>query len=88
MTPAEAYLEIKAHKAREDAYYGFWARVSACQINVQGPKKPIKPEDLYTPHLRPPERPKPEALTLADREDLKRRMEELAKKASEATNRK
>lgn len=83
MTPAEAWLEIKAHKHREDQHYGFQARVAALQINVHLPKnKHLKPEDLYRPHLKPPGGAslEPEALTPEDRQELRRRAEEIARK--------
>lgn len=82
MTPAEAYLEIQARKYREDQHYGFLARLAAYEINVRGPKRPVKETDLYQSHLKAPGTPEPEALTSADREELKHRMQELAMKAN------
>lgn len=79
MTPAEAYLEIKAHKARSDEHYGFLARVYAGLINVQGPKKPIKPEDLYTPQLS---EAAPKPMSTEERTAEIERIREIARKNS------
>ena len=83
MTPAEAYLEVKAHKHREDAYYGFWAAATAASVNsgASRPKKALKPEDLYRPHLVPRKAPSEAAEPMGD-EELRRRMQEVARRNS------
>ncbi len=53
MAPKEAYLTIKAQKAREDAHYGTLATFTAALINVHIPKgkKGVEAEALYEPQL-------------------------------------
>jgi hypothetical protein len=53
MSPKEAYLSIKANKSRQDEERSLMASFVATLANVagNGPKKPIKPKDLYKPQL-------------------------------------
>lgn len=87
MSPKEAYLSIKASKAREDAFYGRMAGFVATLANVagSGPKKPIKPEQLYKPQLSPVKQPKRESTpedTRAAQRSLKEHVESLIKEVS------
>lgn len=84
MAPREAYLSIKAAKAREDRHYGQLAVFVATLANVagSGPKKRIKPDDLYKPNLKPPRAsPEKRAETPEDvrarQRDLKKHVESL-----------
>lgn len=83
MSPKEVYLSIKAHKAREDAFYGRVSGFVATLANVagHGPKKAIKPQELYKPQLQPVKQER--ELTPQDirerQRDLKEHVERLRK---------
>ncbi len=78
MTPKEAYWEIKAQKAREDRHYRQMAVFVAALYNVSGPKKAIKPEQLYQPNFPKKKRREetPEERRTRQR-DLKKHVESL-----------
>jgi hypothetical protein len=62
LTPAEAYLSIKAHKSNQDDHARQVAGWVATLANVagRGPKRPLKPETLWQPNLVEP-KPAPKA---------------------------
>ncbi len=83
LAPKEAYLSIKAAKAREDAHYSQMAVFVSVLANVagSGPKQAIKPEQLYEPQLarkKPGQAKKTPKEDAASRRDLKQEIERLA----------